>query len=390
MGIALEKDLVGMWSPHKVKLAVSGCPRNCAESGIKDVGIIAVESGWELYVGGNGGIKTEVAQFFVKVQTQDEVLEYAGAFLQLYREEAFYLERTVHYLARVGLEHARRQVVEDPENRKLLYARLRFALSFESDPWRESGARRARVRDPFRMSAAMTTATITQNWSEICRVEDIPQQGARIVRRPGREDIAVFRSHGDEVFALIDRCPHKGGPLSAGLVHGRSVTCPLHNWVVDLDSGQAQAPDVAAPGRSLSGSRPAWSAWTWTSHGRGGDSGQHPSGAGRGRGGSQRVLLLRHGLRRARAGQPGRGAGGARRRQPPRQPRPAVQQGPGPGRHGPRRSCARARRVLARGQGRAAQADRAGPGAGHRRRPAGRRHRPARAGFCCSTCPASC
>ena len=137
MGIALEKDLVGMWSPHKVKLAVSGCPRNCAESGIKDVGIIAVESGWELYVGGNGGIKTEVAQFFVKVQTQDEVLEYAGAFLQLYREEAFYLERTVHYLARVGLEHARRQVVEDPENRKLLYARLRFALSFESDPWRE-------------------------------------------------------------------------------------------------------------------------------------------------------------------------------------------------------------------------------------------------------------
>ena len=140
MGIALEKDLVGMWSPHKVKLAVSGCPRNCAESGIKDVGIIAVESGWELYVGGNGGIKTEVAQFFVKVQTQDEVLEYAGAFLQLYREEAFYLERTVHYLARVGLEHARRQVVEDPENRKLLYARLRFALSFESDPWRERTA----------------------------------------------------------------------------------------------------------------------------------------------------------------------------------------------------------------------------------------------------------
>ena len=177
MGIALEKDLVGMWSPHKVKLAVSGCPRNCAESGIKDVGIIAVESGWELYVGGNGGIKTEVAQFFVKVQTQDEVLEYAGAFLQLYREEAFYLERTVHYLARVGLEHARRQVVEDPENRKLLYARLRFALSFESDPWRErTRARRARVRDPFRMSAAMTTATITQNWSEICRVEDIPRR----------------------------------------------------------------------------------------------------------------------------------------------------------------------------------------------------------------------
>ncbi|GAB2891416.1 nitrite reductase large subunit NirB [Paralcaligenes sp. KSB-10] len=137
MGIALEKDLVGMSSPHKVKLAVSGCPRNCAESGIKDIGIIAVDSGWELYVGGNGGIKTEVAQFFAKVKTPEEVLEYSGAFLQLYREEAFYLERTCHYLSRVGLEHAKTRVINDAGNRAELYARLKFALSFEKDPWAE-------------------------------------------------------------------------------------------------------------------------------------------------------------------------------------------------------------------------------------------------------------
>ncbi|MYN12560.1 FAD-dependent oxidoreductase [Pusillimonas sp. TS35] len=137
MGIALEKELAGMGSPHKVKLAVSGCPRNCAESGIKDIGIIAVDSGWELYVGGNGGIKTEVAQFFAKVQTAEDVLSYCGAFLQLYREEAFYLERTCHYLARVGLEHARARVVEDATNRAELYARLKFALSFVKDPWAE-------------------------------------------------------------------------------------------------------------------------------------------------------------------------------------------------------------------------------------------------------------
>ncbi|MCI2808116.1 nitrite reductase large subunit NirB [Eoetvoesiella caeni] len=137
MGIALEKELVGMTSPHKVKLAVSGCPRNCAESGIKDIGIIAVDSGWELYVGGNGGIKTEVAQFFAKVQTHDDVLEHCGAFLQLYREEAFYLERTCHYLNRVGLDHAKSRVVDDAQNRAELYARLKFALSFEADPWAE-------------------------------------------------------------------------------------------------------------------------------------------------------------------------------------------------------------------------------------------------------------
>jgi hypothetical protein len=68
MGVKLEKMLFGMWSPHKVKLAVSGCPRNCAEAGIKDIGVIGVDSGYELYVGGNGGIKTEVAQFLCKVK----------------------------------------------------------------------------------------------------------------------------------------------------------------------------------------------------------------------------------------------------------------------------------------------------------------------------------
>ncbi|MFC0667084.1 nitrite reductase large subunit NirB [Azotobacter chroococcum] len=137
MGIDLEHALFGMWSPHKVKLAVSGCPRNCAESGIKDVGIIGVDSGWELYIGGNGGIKTEAGEFFVKVRSAEEVMEYSLAFLQLYREEAFYLERTVHYMHRVGLEHIKQVVLEDEARRKELHQRLLFALSFEQDPWQQ-------------------------------------------------------------------------------------------------------------------------------------------------------------------------------------------------------------------------------------------------------------
>jgi nitrite reductase (NADH) large subunit len=135
MGIDLETMLANMWSPHKTKLAVSGCPRNCAEAGIKDVGVIAVESGWELYVGGNGGIKTEVAQFLVKVKTPDEVKEYTGAFLQLYREEAYYLDRTVHYIARVGLDYVKQKVVEDAASRKALYERLLYSLEGLPDPW---------------------------------------------------------------------------------------------------------------------------------------------------------------------------------------------------------------------------------------------------------------
>lgn len=137
MGVDLEKMLFGMWSPHKVKLAVSGCPRNCAESGIKDVGIIGVDSGWELYIAGNGGIKTEVAEFFVKVKTDAEVREYSGAFIQLYREEAIYLERTVHYMQRVGLDYIKKRILDDADNRKALYERLLFALQDAPDPWLE-------------------------------------------------------------------------------------------------------------------------------------------------------------------------------------------------------------------------------------------------------------
>jgi len=137
MGQQLERALWRMQAPHKVKLAVSGCPRNCAESGIKDVGVIGVDSGWEIYVAGNGGIKTEVAEFFCKVKTHEEVLEYSGAFLQLYREEGWYLERTVHYVKRVGLDYCKQRVVEDAENRKALWERLQFTLDGEPDPWHE-------------------------------------------------------------------------------------------------------------------------------------------------------------------------------------------------------------------------------------------------------------
>ena len=137
MGKDLERALWRMYAPHKVKLAVSGCPRNCAESGIKDVGVIGVDSGWEIYVAGNGGIKTEVAQFLCKLKTSAEVLEYSGAFLQLYREEGWYLERTVHYVGRVGLDYVKKKVLDDATGRKALWERLQFALDGEPDPWFE-------------------------------------------------------------------------------------------------------------------------------------------------------------------------------------------------------------------------------------------------------------
>lgn len=135
LGIALEKKFEGLNTPHKVKMAVSACPRNCAESGIKDLGVVGIDGGWELYVGGNGGTHLRAGDLLMKVKTNEEVLEYAGAYLQYYRETANYLERTSAWLERVGLSHVQ-SVLNDPEKRQELNDRMNETLSVHKDPWK--------------------------------------------------------------------------------------------------------------------------------------------------------------------------------------------------------------------------------------------------------------
>ena len=135
MGVLLEKITWGSWTPHKYKLAVSGCPRNCAEATIKDFGIVGVDSGWEIHIAGNGGIKVRVTDLLCKVETDEELIQYTKAFMQFYREDAFYLERTAHWVERVGLQYVK-DVILDKEKREF-YA-LRFEESQKSaqvDPW---------------------------------------------------------------------------------------------------------------------------------------------------------------------------------------------------------------------------------------------------------------
>lgn len=85
---------------------------------------------------------------------------------------------------------------------------------------------------------------MSQEWKSVCALADIPVLGARVVKRATQADVAIFRNADDEVFAVLDRCPHKGGPLSQGIVFGKRVACPLHNWNIELESGCAVAPDV--------------------------------------------------------------------------------------------------------------------------------------------------
>ncbi|MBB6676922.1 nitrite reductase large subunit NirB [Cohnella lubricantis] len=136
MGIRLEKEFERLNTPAKVKLAVSGCPRNCAEASIKDFGVVAIDGGWELHVGGNGGVHIRATDLLCVVKTEDEVVEWAGAFLQLYRENAQWNERTSIWIERVGLDYVK-QALEKREDRLALYERIRAALDHTADPWKQ-------------------------------------------------------------------------------------------------------------------------------------------------------------------------------------------------------------------------------------------------------------
>jgi nitrite reductase (NADH) large subunit len=141
LGVKLERGFWGSWMPHKFKMAVSGCPRNCAEATIKDFGVVCVDSGYELHVGGNGGIHVRATDLLVKVSTEAEAMHYAAAFVQLYREEARYLERTAPWIERVGLQYVKDRIVEDAGLRDALAARFWYSQTFsQDDPWAERAA----------------------------------------------------------------------------------------------------------------------------------------------------------------------------------------------------------------------------------------------------------
>ena len=136
LGVKIEQMTWGSWMPHKFKIAVSGCPRNCAEATIKDFGVVCVDSGYELHVGGNGGIKVRATDLLGKVTTEEEAMETCAAFIQLYREQAHYLERTAPWIERVGLDTVRTALFDDPATVPELAARFRHSQQFmQDDPW---------------------------------------------------------------------------------------------------------------------------------------------------------------------------------------------------------------------------------------------------------------
>ncbi|MEM9147462.1 MAG: nitrite reductase large subunit NirB [Pseudomonadota bacterium] len=138
LGIAIEKRMWGSWTPHKVKMAVSGCPRNCAEATCKDVGVICVDSGFEIGVAGAAGMDVKEVERLTKVATPQEAIDMIVAFVQLYREHAKYLDRPYKWVAKVGMDWVKARVVDDAEERATLIARFDLSQSvFQTDPWAE-------------------------------------------------------------------------------------------------------------------------------------------------------------------------------------------------------------------------------------------------------------
>ncbi|HHS94681.1 MAG TPA: NAD(P)/FAD-dependent oxidoreductase, partial [Rhodobacterales bacterium] len=149
LGVKLEKQLWGTWTPHKLKVAVSGCPRNCAEATCKDFGVICVDAGYEIGVAGAAGMDLKETEPLAKVTTEAEVLEYAGAFIQLYREGARYLDRPYKWTARVGMDWVRDQLA-DPAIRKAALERFELSQSiYQKDPWAELASREEERFDPM-------------------------------------------------------------------------------------------------------------------------------------------------------------------------------------------------------------------------------------------------
>jgi nitrite reductase (NADH) large subunit len=142
LGIAIEKRFQGVESPHKMKLAVNGCPRNCAEATTKDLGAVAIEGGrWEVYVGGAAGSRVRKGDLLCTVDSHDDVLRFMGRFMQYYRERARYLERTYDFVERVGIDEVRRVLVDDAEGLAAgLDAAIQDAVDAYRDPWQEAEA----------------------------------------------------------------------------------------------------------------------------------------------------------------------------------------------------------------------------------------------------------
>lgn len=239
LGRVLGERYRGIRSPAKVKMGVSGCPRNCSESTIKDFGVVAVECGWAIFIGGNGGAQVYVAPKIAQVKTDDEVVRIADRFYEYYCRNARYGERSAHFIERVGLRTVTDAILNAPEADLCeLESRLAQLRANYRDPW-EAGLPPTGATTKTALESPAAGGLVP-----IARVDQVPPGGAQEFS-VGGQPVALFHARDGQWIATHGRCPHQQGPLVDCILGNGRLTCPIHSYSFDVKTGTCDNPDIA-------------------------------------------------------------------------------------------------------------------------------------------------
>ncbi len=235
-GVELERRLENLYTPHKTKMGVVGCPRNCAEATVKDIGLVGQEGSWQVVVGGAAGKHVRKADLLITVQTSrssDALLPVLPRERQLPRAH-LRLRRAVRH--REGPQSNRLRQEGREEGAAVAPAEIENTIE-----GRVAGEGRARTPHAIRANSAHGGGA-RMRWIRVNKADNFPLREGRCVTIEG-EDVAVFNL-GDRFLAVDNACPHRGGPLCDGIVSGETVVCPLHNYKISLQTGEVLKPDV--------------------------------------------------------------------------------------------------------------------------------------------------
>lgn len=238
LGQKLGERYRGIMGPAKVKMGVSGCPRNCSEATIKDFGVVATDDGWEISVGGNGGAHVCVSKPIIRVKTDDEVIRIADRFYEYYRRYGKYGERTAYFIERVGLKTITDAILNgSEESLRELEQSFEEARKNYKDPWTSV--------ESLENESELNETETEDGFTQVAFTDDIPEGASRIYTIKG-EPVAVFHGRDGKWVAAHGVCPHKNGPIVDSIYGDGKLTCPLHSYSFDVKTGVCDNPDIGA------------------------------------------------------------------------------------------------------------------------------------------------